>query len=387
MKQHGLTGKEIAVRRTEDAWRYMLHRLPDPDNTLHNSGTGLEALRQLTFDPHVYAAMQQRVAGTTFLKWKVNKQQGTDEAAQLISDVMQNVDVEKLIPQILDAVFFGFSALEIIWQEQGGLLLPVRIEEKPQEWFFFDEQNKLRYRSDKPEGIVVPGNKFLLVQHGATYANPYGEKALSRCYWAVQFKQNGYRFWVTFVERYGMPFLAARQPRSYTTEEAEQLLTALGKMMEDTFGVIPDDSSVEFVQSSQSSTSEVYSKFLNFCNSEISKALVSQTLTTEVQEKGSYAAAKTHHSVLRHLTMGDKRLVEKTLTELIDLVMSVNFSNTSKKYYPGIELYAEDDTNKSLADRDRILRRQGVLFTREYYMRKYNLQEDEFVMRVMNYER
>ena len=126
---------------------------------------------------------------------------------------------------------------------------------------------------------------------------------------------------------------------------------------------------------------ESYEKYLEFCNSEISKAILSETLTTEVTDKGTYAAAKTHRDILHHLVQGDKRLVEKTINKLIAMIWELNFPPFAGADMPLFQLYAEDEIHKSLAERDKILQKQGVVFQKEYFKRYYNLKEDEFEMK------
>lgn len=382
MKKQDNLQKQLVTRGRESTWGHMFRHLPDPDTLLAQSGISIEDIRQLSFDSHVFAAIQQRVTGITSLRWQVKKKYADGEPSRFITEILEQLDLDRLIPQILDAVFLGYSVMEIVWKREDGKMVPCSVEQKPQEWFYFDEKNQLRYTEDsRSDGFVLPEYKFLLAQNQASYNNPYGEKVLSRCYWPVQFKKNGYKFWVTFVERYGMPFLAARQPKGYSQADTQKLLEALEKMMQDTYGVLPDDSSVEFIQGSANANSEVYTRFLNFCNTEISKSILSQTLTTEVQERGTYAAAKTHQNMLHHILLGDKRLVERTVNCLIRMIWELNFGSSQMDALPVFEMFSEDDSNKVLAERDRLLRKQGVLFTKDYYCRTYNLRADDFDLR------
>ena len=379
MNKHQLT-KSMISRRQAKYLSKLTNMLPDPDPILQKSGKHIEAYRDITSDAHVFANMQQRVSGVTSLKWQLKKSSSV-EMNDLCSAFLNELDIDSIIAQILDSIFYGYSVLEILWEYKNEKWVPSSLEEKPQEWFYFDELNTIRYRGEYEQmNFTLPENKFLLVQHSATYYNPYGEKVLSRCYWPVQFKRNGLQFWVTFTERYGMPFLIAKQPKTYSAEEAQALLDSIEKMLVDTTAVIPEDSSVSFLESSHAYSVDVYKKFVEFCNSEISKAILAQTLTTEVGDHGTYAAAKTHQDIFNSLIAGDKRLVEKTINKLITMVCTLNFPSISNSDLPKFELYAESDVKKTLAERDAILKAQGVLLTKEYYMRNYNLKEGEVLM-------
>ncbi len=157
------------------------------------------------------------------LKWRINSCNNLawDEFTQ---NYLRNLDLDTISSQMLDAVFFGFSIMEITWQYKKGQWTPASPEEKPQEWFYFNDDNQLIYRGKTfQHDLELHENKFLLIQHQATYANPYGEKILSRCYWPVSFKRNGFESWVSFTEKYGMPFLIAKMPRTAGREETDVL--------------------------------------------------------------------------------------------------------------------------------------------------------------------
>lgn len=64
---------------------------------------------------------------------------------------------------------------------------------KPGEWFTFDRQAQLRFRSrDQPlHGEELESRKFLLARQEASYANPYGFADLPMCFWPTVFKRGG----------------------------------------------------------------------------------------------------------------------------------------------------------------------------------------------------
>ena len=50
-------------------------------------------------------------------------------------------------------------------------------------------------------------------------------------------------------------------------------------------------------------------------NAEISKAVLGQTLTTEIGERGSYAAAQAHNEVREHLAAADRPIVRGAICQ------------------------------------------------------------------------
>ena len=372
--------EEIATRKRALNFYSLANILPDPDIVLRKQGKDVRIYKELLCDPHVFACVQSRKAGVLSLDWDINRGIDKDENTENIFKLLKSLDVHKLINDILDATLFGFQPLEIIWQKnKSGYILPTKIIAKPPEWFCFDDDNNLKFRTkENYYGELLLNKKFLLAQNNPSYNNPYGERTLSRVFWNVTFKKGGMKFWVVFTEKYGMPHLIGKHPRGATKEETNTLADMLEEMVQDAIAVIPDDSSVEIQEASKSSSAEIYEKLIDKMNAEISKAILGQTLTTEIGSTGSYAAANTHMAVRQDIIDSDKKLVESVINQLIAWIYEVNFSNAE---IPVFEMFAPEDVDLTLAQRDKILSETGVKFTKEYFIKNYGLEDDDFEIR------
>ena len=371
--------EEIATRKRSINFYSLGSYLPDPDIVLRKQGKDVRIYRELFCDPHVFACIQSRKSGVLSLEWDINRGLDKTKDAELIEDLLKQLDIHKLINDILDATLFGFQPIEIIWKKVGSYVLPVELKAKPPEWFCFDEDNQLKFRTKEHYwGEELPPKKFLCPQNNPSYDNPYGERVLSRVFWPVTFKKGGLKFWVIFTEKYGIPHLIGKHPRGATKEETDNLADLLEEMIQDAVAVIPDDSSVEIQEANKSSSAEVFEKLIDKMNSEISKAILGQTLTTEIGATGSYAAANTHMEVRQDIIDSDKKIVENCINQLIQWIYEINFSNTE---VPKFELYEPEDVDLTLAQRDKILSESGVKFTKEYFIKAYGLEEEDFDIR------
>lgn len=383
LKQKGMKKgitEEIATRKRALNFYSLANILPDPDIVLKKQGKDIRIYKELLCDPHVFACTQSRKAGVLSLDWEINRGLDKDQNAEDIENLLKNLDIQKLMSDILDATQFGFQPLEIIWKkDKSGHIMPERVVAKPPEWFCFDDDNNLKFRTkENYYGEVVPAKKFLLAQNNPSYNNPYGERTLSRVFWNVTFKKGGLKFWVVFTEKYGMPHLIGKHPRGSTKEETNSLADMLEDMVQDAIAVIPDDSSIEIQEASKSSSAEIYEKLIDKMNTEISKAILGQTLTTEIGSTGSYAASNTHMQVRQDIIDSDKKLVEGVINQLIQWIYEINFGNAE---VPVFELYEPEDVDLTLAQRDKILSDTGVKFTKEYFIKNYGLEEEDFDIR------
>ena len=366
--------KELATSQNVDFYSFG-SIFPDPDSVLASQGRGISFYRELLNDPHLKACTMSRKSGVVCKSWELK---GENPNLALIEGVFASLDMPKLIGQILNAPLFGFVPIEVVWQVKDAHIVPLKVEAKPQEWFCFDRDNNLRLKSQKSlyEGEIVPEKKFLCPKYNPSYLNPYGEKLLSSVFWPVTFKKGGIKFWVSFTEKYGMPWAMGKIPRQTLEAEAIRLRDALENMVQDGVAVFDDNCSIELVESgSKSQSADVYAQLVQFNNEEISKAILGQTLTTQVGNVGSYAAGKVHSEVRDDILDSDVRLVEATLNQLIAWVVELNYPSS-----PAVKfVFKDDDTLKtSLAERDKILKDTGVNFTKEYFIKNYGLCEADF---------
>ena len=370
--------QEFATRRRSPDFSAFLYYLPDPDPILRKQGKDISVYRELLSDAHIWACVQSRKAGVTSLEWSIDRGKAKSQQAKIIENVFNRMDLHKIISEILDASVFGFQPMEIMWEYRDGYILPADVEAKPSEWFLFDPDNNLKFRTkENPMGEPLPEKKFLCPKYFASYQNPYGERTLSRCFWPASFKKGGMKFWATLAEKYGTPFLTGKLPRGTAQEEIDAMAESLDNMIQDAIAVIPDDGSVEILQAGGSgANADIHEKLIDKMNAECSKAILGQTLTTEVGSTGSYAASQTHFQVRADLVDSDKIMVERTLNQLIALIFEINWQD--KQEMPVFSMWEEEDVDKDLADRDKTLTDCGVKFSKKYYMKSYGFEDEDF---------
>lgn len=369
--------KEISTRNASLDYSSLAGALPNPDTVLRKAGLRITVYKELLADTSVQAAYSSRKGGVKSKKWDIRWDNEKD--LPKLNDTLKNLKINNIIDQILEAVFYGFKPLEVMWEYNNGLILPVRITGKPVEWFVFDAEGRMRFLSKTSgnDGIELPHMKFLVPVNNGSYENPYGFAALSTCFWPVTFKKGGLKFWVTFAEKYGMPWAIGKVPRSTSADDRNEMATSLENMIADGIAVINDDGAIELKESgNKSASTDVYKELVSEMRKEIALGLLGQTLTSDVGASGSYAASKTHGDVRQDLIDSDKGLVEETINTLLAWIVDLNFGN--EKGYPEFYLYDEEDVDKVLAERDQILTQTGVKFTKTYFVRAYGLSEDEF---------
>ena len=89
-------------------------------------------------------------------------------------------------------------------------------------------------------------------------------------------------------------------------------MQALIQLGADAAGIIPEGASIEFVTTEKTSSTDLYERLARYCDEQISKAILGQTLTSD-SGGGSYAQSKTHNEVRHDLTVADCKALAATL--------------------------------------------------------------------------
>lgn len=349
--------------------------LPNPDPILKRMGRDIEVYENLRSDPIVAGCIRRRKAAVRGLEWSIEAEAGPQRLAKRVQQALARLDIGQVIADMLDGSLYGYQPLEVIWTHRDGWTVPSRVIAKPSRWFVYDGEGELRFRSRGHliQGEVLPPRKFLVTRQGASYANPYGVGDLSLVFWPTTFKRGGLKFWVKFAEKYGTPWVVGKVPRGTGKSETDALLDKLDDMVQDAVAAIPDDASVQIIESNKSGTADAYSQLLHYCRGEIAIALLGQNQTTEASS--THASAAAGLEVADTLRDDEARMVESAMNQLIRWMVDLNAGENTPA--PKFTMWEQDEVNERQAKRDETLNRAGLKFTRSYWMRSYNLREDD----------
>lgn len=377
--------QEIASRQNSLDWGGLIAYLPNPDPVLLKIGRDMTVYQDIIFDPHLTAVIASRKSGVKSMLWEIDRGKSKSRQAKVIQEVFKKkLDVMRIINDILDYFSFGLAPLEVMWDRpnESGLILPFEVMGKPPEWFMYDGNNVLKFRSkDRSiDGEPLPPRKILNPRHNPTYKNPYGQSLLSVVYWPIIFKLGGWKFWVKFSEKYGSPYAIGKAPRAAGEAEFKKLADLCADLIQDAVAAIPDDSKIEFLEAAgKKSSSEIYLDLLNFSNSEISKAILGHGAAAD-STPGKLGNENNQIGVRQHIIQEDKRIVEDCMNELIKWIMEINFGTNLE--IPKFNLYEEQDIEKDRAERDKMLTDTGqIQLTQQYVDSAYGFQKGDVIVK------
>ena len=375
-------GGHFATRQRANDFIRLMRALPDPDPILRKMGRGITALQELLTDSHLESVWSVRCSAASGAEWFCAA--GGDgngakekEAAQVFAEQLGSLDIPRIIEEMMDAVAYGYSPLEVIWLPDNGRWGIGDIVGKPPQWFEFDQENHLVFRTGVIGTEPLPENRFLIARHRPSYANPYGVKAFSKCYWPATFKKNGFRWWTVFVEKYGGAFMYGKYPNNAGEQYKAELLTALERMIADAVAIMPAESEITIDSlAGKGSVSTVHKEYIEACNKEISKAVLGQTLTTDIGSAGSYAAAQAHDLVRKDLAASDRVRISECFNRLAAVWSFYNYGGGVAP--PKFEFVKDEDLYEKRAERDVKLYSIGWRPRKAYIEREYEIPEEDF---------
>lgn len=281
------------------------------------------AVNSLDFDviPYEEGARTSAMRGRKKVK--------ADRVCDFCRDVIFSMpSFEDALFDLLDAIGKGMAVSWLKWEMDGGRAVVTGLE-----WI---HQKRLSFLEDFVPKLITEENlmgeeirPFQVVYHRHKARSGYDTRAgmLRVCAWMYLFKNYAIKDWVAFAEVFGMPLRLGKYDPGATKDDKDALITAIQSLGSDAAGIISKNTAIEFVETVKGATKDnVYDALADFCNREISKAVIGATLTTDVGDSGSYAASKTHNEVRLDLVKSDAWSLANTLRmQLLRPLVGFNF--------------------------------------------------------------
>lgn len=287
--------------------------LAPQDEVLSARGAGNYSLyREVLRDDQVAAVFAQRRLAVTSREWEVRpggEKRVDRQAAEFLEAQLKRLGWDAITERMLYGVFYGYAVAEVLWGREGSRVTIEQIRVRDRRRFCFDGEMRLRLRTTAAyePGEALPERKFWSFATGADHDDePYGLGLAHWLYWPVFFKRNGVKFWLIFLEKFGMPTGVGKFPSGTTKADQDKLLEAVQAMQTDTGIVIPEGMLIELVEAARSGTAD-YTALYDRMNAAIAKVVLGQTLTTEAV--GGQYKAEVQMDVRQDLVKADADLV------------------------------------------------------------------------------
>ena len=358
--------------RMAKAYTSML--LENPDSVLQQRGRDMKLYDEILRDDQVKSCFQQRRLAVTQAEWEVEPASESAEdkaAAEFIKEQLKQINFDNISDKMLFGIFYGYAVAECLWATDGSRITLDDIKVRERSRFKFDLDGNLRLINiDHPNGLLLPDNKFWVFASGADHSdNPYGVGLAHSLYWPTFFKRNGIKFWLIFLEKFGMPTAAAKLPPGQSADPVERgkALEALDAIQSDSGVVVPDNIVIELIEAARSGTAD-YDALCLRMDKAISKVILSQTMTTD--DGSSRSQAEVHQGVAESVIKSDADLICESLNQqVVRWLTEWNFPNANP---PRVWRTTEPEEDLMVrADRDNKISTLGYEPTEEYITETY----------------
>lgn len=335
-------------------------------------------------DPHLFSQLQTRKNAVTGLDFEIVPFDSDDERDKEIAEFVESQlgsieSMEDVMTDLLDAIGKGFAVSEIMWGYDEGHVVVNDVRSRHQKRFFWDsidDSFKVRTK-DAPEGILLPDSKFIVHRYKARSGHPSRAGILRVVSWMYLFKNYDVKDWVAFAEVYGMPLRLGKYQPGASEEDKIALMQALIQIGADAAGIIPDGTSIDFITTEKASSTDLFEKLARYCDEQISKAVLGQTLTSD-SGGGSFAQSKTHNEVRHDLTVADCKALAATLRrDLIRPLVIFNFGEDKRIPYIRFDAEEAGDLKETAEIIGTLIEKTGLKIPTSYLYKKFSIPKPE----------
>jgi SPP1 gp7 family putative phage head morphogenesis protein len=294
---------------------------PDPilKSTKLGMEKGIELFSEMKRDAHISAALQIRkraVLKYSFYILPASDKEVDEKNAEFLQEELKKI-YYNLAGYILDAVPMGVSFTEVMYKVTDLVRIKT-VKKRKQKRFTFDSEGNHRLKtSANYDGEEIPDNKIIVATYEEEDDNKYGEAVLSNCFWSWWFKKHGILFYANYLERHGQPFLVGKYPPCTKKDKREKLLEAIEAIQTDFGVIIPEAFTIELIEAATKGATDSYKLFLEYMDRQLSKAIISSTLTIDEAEHGTRAQAEVHQEISTEVIDADIRFLEMVINQTI----------------------------------------------------------------------
>lgn len=392
-KQKPITEEIATAEKDFDLFAGYLDYLQNPDKVLQlECGGDIRKYDDIGRDPHVAGILRTRALAPIGKEWNIvpgsegitgvgsRDQKDAQKIADFVKQVFLSFEFDTSRRAILrGGTLKGFAVSEVMWDYSEGDISIAAMKHKSQQRFVFTKDGWLRLLTlqNMIAGEQVPESKFQVFTFGDEPTTPYGVGLGRELYWPWWFKKNGIKFWLIFCEKFGMPTVHGQYPPGIGKEQQDKLLKACGAIQTDAGIITPETMNIKLLEAARQGSIDTYESLCNFMNSEMSKSVLGQTLTTEIGDKGSYAASQTHNDVREDIEKADGDILCGSLNRgVVRWLVDYNFG--PQRFYPKMWISFEPPEDLERRSRvDTAISYMGYRPTEEYVEETYSIDVDD----------
>jgi phage gp29-like protein len=285
-----LTAREADYAYLADPYTKLL--TPD-DTVLQIKGGNYDLYRETLRDAGCAGPFAQRRLAVTKCEWTVQAGGGENAsaldkaAADWMREQLQELEWDRITDGMLYARWYGHAVAEALYQpdlvEGKVTLADIRVRDRARFMYANDRGPPFVYNPTRAKWERLPPRKMWTLSTGADHDDsPYGLGLGHYCYWPVFFKRNNIKFWLVFLEKFGMPTVVAKMPvgKYDVVTERNKVMAAIRAMASETGVVLPEGTEFDFVTAARSGTQD-YDTMRKAMDEDLARIIIGQTASSQ----------------------------------------------------------------------------------------------------------
>ena len=251
--------------------------------------------------------------------------------------VLGGAGFHDLLLDLLDAIGKGVALIEVVWALEAGRWQPASYHRIDPRWIVWAEDGEtpllITASPGSTEARRIPAEhgdvwasqaapldppaKWIYHHHRAKSGLP-GRGGLAYSVATIYLlKSIAIRDWWAFSEVFGLPMRVGTYGPEATDGDIQTLIDAVNALASDAGCVLPESMHIAFESTSEGkgSSSGLFAAQVEWCDKQVSKAVVGQTMT--VDAGSSRSQAEVHAEVRDDLVADDVRQIAATLTRTL----------------------------------------------------------------------
>lgn len=252
-------------------------------------------------DPHLIGIHRKRLVGACRTPIEFIRNEKADDQ---INELLKQPWFRKFRKEVVESEFWGFSLLQFYRDIDGN----IDFDSIPRKHYDPVQKIVLRYQSDTDGAPLEMFSNTLVIGN-----DPRGLGIMSAVMPYVLYKRGNIGDWAQFCQIFGMPI------REYTydagDEEARRrLVEDARKQGANAVYIHPEGSTLTLHESgNKSGSSDLYNNFSDKCDSQMSIAILGNTLTTDAKATGTQALGTVHKEEEDEIKDEDQALILSVL--------------------------------------------------------------------------
>lgn len=291
---------------------------------------------------------------------KKQKNKRATKVADYVREVFEEIpNFAAALQHLMMAVYFGRSALEIVWKRKhSGMMIEELLPIHPKRLSYavnwrvhlWDENgNEYDQRLGRFPGVDLTSeypDKFIVHTPLTMGGEVPTRQGLGRVLvWYALFSIWTQRDWMRFAEVYAQPWRVAFYDKNTADQtDIDNIKNAMLEMSNATTAVLPNTTGFELKM--PTGRIMIHESIRNAMNSDMSKVVLGQTLTTDASpngKSGSQALGEVHNEVRLDVKNNDGRNLSESVQRMLvrPLVLKQFGEAVAREYMPDFELVTE----------------------------------------------